>query len=57
MKPKTMLALFCGFVMRIVMLQNTQTAVIHILFWQIVHPQFLPIVQDLLASPLIHAET
>ena len=57
MTPKTLTALCCGFVVLIVMLQNTQTVIVHILFWQIVHRQFLPIVQDLLASPLIHAET
>ena len=53
MKSKTMLALFFGFVVLIVMLQNTQTVIIHILFWQIVLPQILLIFLILLAGLLI----
>ncbi len=53
MKPKTLFALFFGFVVLIVMLQNTQTVIIHILFWQIVLPQILLIFLILLAGLLI----
>jgi len=53
MKPKTMIALFFGFVVLIVMLQNTQTVTIHILFWQILLPQIMLIFLILLAGLLI----
>jgi len=53
MKPKTLTALVCGFVVLIVMLQNTQTVTIHILFWQILLPQILLIFLILLAGLLI----
>ncbi|MDZ4345371.1 MAG: lipopolysaccharide assembly protein LapA domain-containing protein [Candidatus Binatia bacterium] len=53
MTPKTLTALCCGFVVLIVMLQNTQTVIVHILFWQIVLPQILLIFLILLAGLLI----
>jgi uncharacterized integral membrane protein len=53
MKPKTMVALFFAFIVLIVMLQNTQTVIVHILFWQIVLPQILLIFMILLAGLLI----
>lgn len=48
MKPKTIAALIIGFVVLIVMLQNTQTVTVHILFWQIMLPQILLIFFTLL---------
>jgi len=53
MTPKTLTALICTFVVLIVMLQNTQTVTVHILFWQILLPQILLIFLTLLAGLLI----
>ena len=53
MTPKTLTALSCGFVVLIVMLQNTQMVTVHILFWQIMLPQILLIFLILLAGLLI----
>lgn len=53
MRPKTLTALICSLVVLIVMLQNTQSITIHILFWQIVLPQILLIFLTLLAGLLI----
>ncbi len=50
MTPKTLTALFFGFVVLIVMLQNTQTVTVHLLFWQILLPQILLIFLVLLAG-------
>ncbi len=53
MTPKTLTVLICTFVVLVVMLQNTQTITVHILFWQIMLPQILLIFLTLLAGLLI----
>ena len=53
MRPKTLTVLICSLVVLIMMLQNTQSITIHILFWQIVLPQILLIFLTLLAGLLI----
>jgi uncharacterized integral membrane protein len=53
MTPKTLTALCFGFVVLVVMLQNTQTVTVHLLFWQILLPQILLIFLVLLAGLVI----
>ena len=53
MSPKTLTVLICCFIVLVVMLQNTQTVTVHILFWQILLPQILLIFLTLLAGLLI----
>jgi len=50
MKPKTIAALFGGFVMLVIMIQNTQEVAVHILFWKIILPQIFLIFLVLLAG-------
>lgn len=53
MKPKTIAALAFALLVLVIMLQNTQTVIIHLLFWQIVMPQILLIFLVLVAGLLI----
>jgi len=50
MKPKTILALCCGFVVFVIMVQNTQAVTVQILFWQVILPQILLIFFVLVAG-------
>jgi len=50
MKPKTILALCCVFVVFVIMVQNTQAVTVQILFWQVILPQILLIFFVLVAG-------
>ena len=53
MKPKSITALAISLLALVIMLQNTQTVTIHLLFWQIVMPQILLIFLILVGGLLV----